>query len=259
MTVVARASYKADAILLRSLDYGESDRIVTFLTDDFGKIKGIAKGARRSRKRFANALEICSLSRIIFSRRNRDGLALIENCDVGNHYPGIRADLASSLTAAYLVDLVDQFTLEGKKHGDLFRLVQDFLELLEEGHCSEGMVRIFELRLLKLLGYEPVLDRCMKCGTPLDKMTAILFDPLEGGIRCPSCRHHARDAYPTAPGTVKLLLLGKDMETGKISRLAFSAGAEEESRKMLAPFIRHLLGKELKSLNVLNEIKRMAF
>jgi DNA repair protein RecO (recombination protein O) len=80
-----RSTHKASAFVLRTLDYGESDRIVTFYTDEFGKLKGIAKGARRSRKRFANAIEMFSCSTIVFSRKNNQGLALIENCDVSNH------------------------------------------------------------------------------------------------------------------------------------------------------------------------------
>ena len=65
-----KSAQKTKAIVLRSIDYGESDRILTFLTDDFGKLKGIAKGARRSRRRFANALEPFSLSTLHFSRRH---------------------------------------------------------------------------------------------------------------------------------------------------------------------------------------------
>lgn len=254
----ARASHKADAILLRSINYGESDRIVTFFTDEYGKVVGIAKGARRSQKRFANALESFSLVRLMFSRRNREGLALIEACEVGCHYPGIRTDLEKTLTATYLVELVDHFTLEGKSQAAVFRILKDYLDVMEGGKTSEGFVRIFELQLLRLLGYEPVMDRCITCGTRLEDMAAILFDPLEGGIRCQACDPGVRAVYPLMPGTVKLLLLGKTMSVDRLGRLVFSQTAAAESRKALAAFIQHLLGRELKSLNVLNEIKRMA-
>jgi DNA repair protein RecO (recombination protein O) len=253
-----RTNHKSNAILIRSLDYGESDRIVTFFTDEFGKIKGIAKGARRSKKRFVNAFENGSRSRIIFSRKSSEGLALIEACDVDHHYPRIRMDLEKTLTAAYFTELVDQFTLEGKRNEGLFSLLADTLNLLETGGVSEGIVRIFELRFLKLMGYEPVLEHCVKCKVPLEQMTRIFFDPSAGGIRCMSCNSHIRETYPMAVGTVKLLLLGKGVDIERISRLTFSMRDREESRKALASFIRHLLGKELKSLNVLNEIKQIA-
>jgi DNA repair protein RecO (recombination protein O) len=96
----ARTLQQTEAIVLRVIDYGESDRIVTFCTADFGKIRGIAKGARRSRKRFVNTLEPFSCSRVHFSRRGPDTLALIEGCDVLSHFPGIRADLEKTLAAS---------------------------------------------------------------------------------------------------------------------------------------------------------------
>ncbi|MBE9547741.1 MAG: DNA repair protein RecO [Proteobacteria bacterium] len=254
-----RSTYKTSAIVLHSLDYGESDRIITFYTDNFGKLKGIAKGARRSKKRFPNALELFSHSNILFSKRSRDGLALIENCDVTNHYPGIRSDLEKTLIASYFIDLTNQFTSEGKKNGALFQLLQDFLELINAGDGSEIITRLFELRLLRLKGFEPVLDRCIACGVSVDETgnRYLLFNSTDGGVKCPECSSNNRDSIPVSLGTIKILLMGKEMETGKIDRLFLSGQAAKEGKEILAGFIRHLLGKELKSLNVLNEVREM--
>jgi len=256
--MTSRQSYKTDAVLLRSIPYGESDRIVTFFTEAHGKVRGMAKGARRSRKRFVNALENFSCGQLMFSRRSREGLAWIEAHDVQNHFPGIRADIDKTLTASYFVELVDAFTLEGKKNGELFGHLRDFLDYLDAGRPAEGIIRIFELRLLKHLGYEPVLDRCVGCRTLLEEMEQIFFDPREGGIRCGKCAPRNGELHAMMPGTVKILLLGKEMETAALHQLVFSGAALRESRKALTAFLRHLLGRELKSLNVLNEIKRMA-
>src|SRR5512137_804594 len=128
-----KTSQKTRAIVLRSLDYGESDRILTFLTDEVGKLKGIAKGARRSRRRFANALEPFSLATILFSRRGSSGLSFIEGSDVINHFAGIRADLDGTLVAAYVAELAEQFSVEGKKNLPLFELLKDFLGFIECG------------------------------------------------------------------------------------------------------------------------------
>ena len=260
--MIPRTSNKASAIVLRSLDYGESDRIITFYTDNFGKLKGIAKGARRSKKRFPNAFELFSCSSILFSRSNRGGLALVEGCDVTNYYSGIRSDLEGTLVASYFVDLVNQFTREGKKSRDLFQLLRDFLGLLEIGNSSETMMSFFELRLLKLTGFEPVLDRCAACRTPVDDLRAycdmsLMFNPADGGIKCPGCSFNNRDSFPVSLGTVKTLLMGKEMEIDKIDRLSLSEQTTTESREILNRFIRHILGKELRSLNVLNQIREM--
>ncbi|MHA1880116.1 MAG: DNA repair protein RecO [Candidatus Heimdallarchaeota archaeon] len=253
-----RSTYKACAFVLHTLDYGESDRIVTFYTDEFGKLKGIAKGARRSRKRFANAIDLFSRSAIVFSRKNNQGLAVIENCDVINYYPEIRADLEKSILASYFIELTDNFTVEGKKNPQLFQLVQDFLGLIGGGNNPEEITRFFELRLLKLSGYEPALERCHVCNTPLDKTENIFFSPLDGGIKCIKCAQNDVSSIPVSIGTIKMLLMGKEIETSKIHRLAFSKQSLKESSEILGSFIRHILGRKLNSLQILNKIRKMS-
>jgi DNA repair protein RecO (recombination protein O) len=250
----ARNQYRTEAIVLRILDYGESDRIVTFCTSEFGKLRGIAKGARRSRKRFANALEPFSHSKILFSRRGPDSLALIESSDVICHFPAIRADLEKTLGASYLIDLTDQFTL---KNEELFRLLHGFLQLIETVPAREALLRFFEIRLLKLSGYDPHLDHCLICRTPLDKETAYRFRSADGGLTCLSCRPEGPDTVPVSLGTIRTLLLGRDLSIDRLERLLLSEQSAAECRLLLSHFIRHILGKEPKSVHVLNEIRRL--
>jgi DNA repair protein RecO (recombination protein O) len=255
--MIARLKNRTTGFVLRAIDYGESDRIVTFYTREFGKLKGIAKGARRSKKRFANAIEIFSCSTVIFSRRSRQGLALIENCDVVNHYPGIREDLEKTLTASYMIELTDQFTVEGKKSVQLFSLLEAFLGLVNEGVHSDETTRFFEIRLLKLSGYDPVLERCIVCNSSVDRIESPCFNPIDGGIRCLKCRQNNLSFIPVSIGTIKALLLGKEIDINRIHRLNLSQQSLRESREILSSFIKHTLGKELRSVRVLNQIKRM--
>ncbi len=262
--MIPKHSKKASAIVLSSLDYGESDRIITFYTNDFGKLTGIAKGARRSRKRFPNALELFSCSDILFSERNSGGLRLIESCHVTNHYSGIRSDLEKTLVASYFIDLTAQFTSESEKNQRLFQLLQDFLEIIDTRNYSEVITRLFELHLLKLKGFEPVLDRCTACKTPINEIESeyragsLLFSLNRGGIKCPKCNSDNKPSLPISIGTIMTLLMGKKMDISKIHRLTLSTQAAEESKKVLVSFIQHLLGKNLRSLDVINKIERMS-
>ncbi len=171
----ARESHKTTGFVLRTLSYGESDLIVTFYSHDFGKFKGIAKGAKRSKKRFANVFEPFSLTNIIFSRKNRDMLAFIESCDIIDHYDAIRQDLEKTLIASYFIDLTDHFSPEGKKNERLFELLQDFFMMLGRKKLVIAAVRFFEMRLLKLTGFEPTLDHCIICKTPVTNGNAYYF------------------------------------------------------------------------------------
>jgi DNA repair protein RecO (recombination protein O) len=113
--MIASVHIKTRGIVLRLIDYAESDRIVSFLTEDFGKLTGIAKGARKSRKRFANALEPFTCLAVVFSKKKSAKMAFIEEAAIVDHYPCIRENLAKTLTAAYFMDLVDQFSLREKE------------------------------------------------------------------------------------------------------------------------------------------------
>ena len=251
-----RIQCRTEAIVLKTIDYGESDQIVTFYTREYGKIKGIAKGARRSKKRFVNALEPFSCSEINFSRHNPDHLDFIDGCDVSCHFPGIRSNLEKTLAASYLIELVDQFTPENKKSEGSFKLLHDFLVLLEKRALSEALLRFFEIRLLRIAGYDPVLDYCLSCKATLESGKTYRFDSLKGGIVCNSCKT-GPDTIPVSLGTIKTLVMGRAMETESLGRLLFTARSAEESSRLLSQFIRHILGRELKSLRVLNEINRL--
>lgn len=252
-----RITYKSSAVVLHGFDYGETDRILTFYTADFGKLKGIAKGARRSKKRFMNALEPFCVSTIFFSKKATGTLALIEGCDVKTHNAGIRENLEKTLTCAYITDLVDTFTVEGKKNSSLFQLLTHVLSLINEGNPSETLTRIFEIRLLTLSGYEPLLDSCVGCKTPLTEIKSPSFIPAEGGITCSTCHKNVHDGVSISPGTLKSLILGKNIALEKISRVAFSPQIVKESGDLLERFIHHLVGREIKSLKVLHQIRTM--
>ncbi|HET6461819.1 MAG TPA: DNA repair protein RecO [Syntrophales bacterium] len=251
-----RIVHKTTAIVIHALDYGESDRIITFYSSDFGKVKGIAKGARRSKKRFSNALEPMSYCNIIFSK-GRGTLALIEGCDVIDHHANIRGDLHKTLLSSYLTELVDKFTLEGKKNVELFKLLLNFLGLVDSGVCSEVLARFFEIRLLRLTGYEPVLDRCVTCKRPVGEEAVYHFTMSDGGLRCNACHQNNSDSPYISLETIRTLLLAKEVNTAEINMIAFSDQTAQECRDVLVGFIHYLLGKEVKSFLVLNHIQKM--
>ena len=251
-----RESHKTTGFVLKSLSYGESDLIITFYSREFGKIKGIAKGAKRSKKRFANVFEPFSLTNIIFSRKNRDALAFIASCDIIDHYPLIRQDLEKTLTASYFIDLTDHFSPEGKSNENLFMLLLDFLACLTREKVSDTTIRFFEMRLLKITGFEPALTACVRCKTPVTNGASYYFFPKDGGITCALCARPERYDQSISAGTVRTLLLGKDMDIEKMKMVSMPESLACESRNILCGFITHVLGKEVKSLKVMEQVRR---
>lgn len=115
--------YTTKAIVIQSRHYGESDKIVTFFTRDFGKVKGIAKGARRSKKRFQNALEIFSHLRLIFFDREGMGLMRAESCDILHHFPRIRENFKKILYGNYYLELINEMAGEREENAEAFDLL----------------------------------------------------------------------------------------------------------------------------------------
>jgi len=124
--------------------------------------------------------------------------------------------LEKTLIASYLIELVDQFTRGGKENGNLFRLLQDFLILIDAGEISEWLVRFFEIRLLKLSGYEPVLDRCLACKKPVSDAYTYRFHVKEGGLRCNACHPGGFGSLPVSFGAIGTLLLGKELKSLRV-------------------------------------------
>src|SRR6185295_7919542 len=110
-----------EAVILRTRPYGEADKIVTFLTDDAGKLTGIAKGAKNSRRRFANCLDPFTHVRVHFRTRPGAGLVFMDSCDL-LHSTGELAEPTKFAYGSYLIELVDQLTEEAHPVPEIYRL-----------------------------------------------------------------------------------------------------------------------------------------
>lgn len=206
--------FEADSIVLRFTDYGEADRIVSLFTLEHGKLQGIARGARRSRKRFAGALEPFAHLRLQLERRS--GLANILSADIVSIFPGIRGDLAKIGTAAYACELVERLTPEEEPNPRLFRLLFCYLERLDTAPLSPSDRRFFAVNLLKVLGYQPELE--------------------VRGVSEETAR-----------------LLARAMQSGRFGAIVFPDHLLREADLLLNPAIDLHLDRELKSLAFLAE------
>jgi DNA repair protein RecO (recombination protein O) len=249
--------YTTNAIVIRSHHYGESDKIVTFFTKDFGKLKGIAKGARRSKKRFQNALDLFSHLRLIFFDREGMGLIRAENCDILHTFPKIREDLKKIFYGNYYLELVNEMSGERESNADAFDLLLSFLLALETKETQEEQLRMFEVRMLSLFGYRPNMRSCGLCSKDWDdfkEVFSVFFSIEKGILVCGQCSNVLSHPIPLSLGTARLIERISQMGLDRIDRLKFTHQALSESRELLPKFITYQLGKELKSLKALSRV-----
>ncbi|GAB4565369.1 MAG: DNA repair protein RecO [Geothermobacteraceae bacterium] len=175
----------SEAIILRHTDYGEADRIVSLFTADHGLLRGFARGARKSRKRFGAALEPFARVRLLWQQRSSSSLVQLREAELVGLHPRLRTDLKAMALAAYGCELVEQLFGEGGEHPEVFALLAGLLASLDRmGGCAEHRL-LLELRLLRLSGHEPHLLHCSLCGGGLPDQAR--FSPLHNGSLCPHC------------------------------------------------------------------------
>jgi len=249
--------FTTNAIVIHSFNYGESDKIVTFFTEDFGKLKGIAKGARRSKKRFQNALDIFSHLRLVFFDRDGLGLARVQGCDILSSFPEIRENLRKIIYGNYFLEIVSEMAGERAAHPEAFHLILSFLEALEEGEPMEEHLRTFEIRMLSIFGYRPNLKRCFLCKRDweaLRETPSVFFSLERGALLCGGCQRPEDLLIPLSLGTARLIEGISETELSRIHRFRFTDQALSETEQLLPRFISYQLGKELKSLKAMGTI-----
>ena len=199
------------AIVLHGSDLGESDRLITLYTADFGRLKGVAKGAKRSRRRFLNALEPFTHIHLVFTPARSGGLALLQQASIRRSFPALAERWPSFALASLCCELVSLWTREGDGDIRIFRLLYGLLSALEEAPEPYLPALTFQLQLLYLVGYGLSLERCVVCGGGLTPAGCRISPD---GLLCGGC---------TPPGVRALapetLLLLRRLARTRIDRL----------------------------------------
>lgn len=173
--------------MLRWRSYGDSDKIATLLTEDAGKLTGIAKGAKNSRRRFANSLEPLARVRVHFRQKPGAGLAFLESCELLAATAPF-CEPARFAYGSYVAELTDRLTVEEDPAHNLYGLLEQALAELERGPATSAFLRGFELQLLAGAGLEPQLDACGRCQRPWRGDQPAWIATHHGTLACDACR-----------------------------------------------------------------------
>ena len=244
------------AIMLRAIQYGDHDSIVTFFALEYGKITLIAKGARKSLKRFAGVLELFSALNLVWTDRRGRGLPILKEASVICPFEKLRTNITRTAYASYWCELVYQWMQQGEKQISVYQLLNHVLNELNRGDISAEILHVaFQLHFMQINGFAPTLDRCIACERPLDQFTdaGVSFKIKQGGISCRACGPCKAGELPLSKGTVKHLRWILNTPLIKLDRIKFSRQAVNESCRVLEAFIPCHLGQETKSLKLLKE------
>jgi DNA repair protein RecO (recombination protein O) len=251
-------SFSTPAIMLRRIDHGDYDLIITCFTLTKGKISTIAKYAKKSVKRFSGLLELFSVLNVVCHTGRGRGLPVLQEAVLKHPFIEIRGDIKKTAYASYWAQLIIAWMEEGQKHEPLYYLFHHVLEKLDQGHMSgEALSILFQMRFMKMAGLDPNLNECSICRVEMEriKKNEIIFDLKKGGIVCEKCASGSAGQIFLSKGTIKQLLWIKSGELKKAGRIRFTSRALKEGIEFIEAFVPYHLGKEPRSLKFLRQIR----
>ncbi|MCL4867594.1 MAG: DNA repair protein RecO [Anaerolineae bacterium] len=248
-------TFRTEAIVLRRTDFGEADRLLTLYCREFGKLRAVAKGARKPQSRKTGHVELFMRTQFLLAE-GRD-LPIITQAEMVQAYRALREDLVRTTYAAYGVELLDQFTPDEERNSRLYDLLAAALSWFATTHNILGAARYYELRLLTLVGFQPQLFHCVRCETPVAEQDQFFSAEL-GGILCPNCQPFDRKAKPISAAAVKVLrhLQTRDWKTAQALNLKRSLHTELET--IMHFYLRYHLERQLKSVDFLHRLRQEA-
>lgn len=240
---------KSPALVLRTIDFSETSSVVTLMTRDFGKVRALAKGARRPKGPFESALDLLCLSNVVFIRKSNEALDLLTEAKLLRRFRIRDRDLSSLYGAYYVAELVNELTHDYDAQPALFDAADETLLALATTGSIPALLLRFELVALALTGHAPSLDTCVECGAPVGGMAVggagagrVAFAQLAGGVLCPRCRPGKTQVVSITPAVLDVLVRFADLDSDDWRGVELARQLAGELRGVMNHYLAHLIG-----------------
>jgi DNA repair protein RecO (recombination protein O) len=242
---------KTSAITLKSRKWGEADRIVTFYAKHLGKIRGVARGARRLKSRMGAALEPLTLCELNLFEKSGESLYQVSQVDLIEPFVRFREDLTLMAAAARMANVVGAVTPDGDPDPPLFETLEHGLRSLLTSDDPALTALLFQIRLLGLTGFRPQTDHCAGCGK-----TRVIhepqFSPVSGGLVCASCAAHQRiPCLPLSRGSLAFLQQALRLAPAMVTRLKAAGQVRSEVEDAIERYVTVVAGKRIPPVDFL--------
>lgn len=245
-------TYAVSGIVLRRIDLGEKDRILTVYSREKGKLSAVAKGSRRPGSKLAGASEPLTYSRMFLSAGRE--LEVLTQAEIRESFPNLRGSISSIAYGIYLLELVSHFVDEIQPNPDLFDTLLSSLYVLESGTDPEITARHFELQVLSILGYEPRFEACLRCEREFGR-EKIAFSPSLGGVVCQECGAPPSDAIIVPSALVSYVRALRKAEPQNLRSFSIPPGARRDLARVLRWHIRYRMERDLRSVEFIRVVE----
>ena len=246
---------RSAAVVIGSFPLGESDLLVTLFSRQYGKVRGVARSARRMRSRFGGALEVFTLGELIFFDGGRGDLVQIDHFDIVRPFARLRDDLERLGQAAWTAECVARLTAERDPHPVVYGLLVRALTTIEAGGMPARAASTFGVRCVDALGHRLRLDRCVLCGIP-PRTGGAALDVTSGGVVCGRCAAATPGALAVSPAALHALRWLRTCSWPE-GMGAVLPPIESELRQLLDAHVAHLSGQSARASRFLREVDKL--
>lgn len=247
---------RVEAVVLRHVDWGEADRLLGLYTREQGKLRGVAKGARKLRSRKAGHLEPFTRVALLLAR-GRD-LWIVTQAETVDAYLPLRDDLVRTGYAAYVIELLDRFTYEEGENRAIYSLLVDTLQRISAGESTFTALRYYEIQLLDHLGFRPQFFQCVRGGEEIHPEDQF-FSAREGGVLCPRHGRGVSDSRPVSREALRYLRHFQRSSYTEAVRAQVPISYQQEMETLLNYYLTYLLERGLKTPQFIQEMKRGSY
>ncbi|HEX2926915.1 MAG TPA: DNA repair protein RecO [Ruminiclostridium sp.] len=239
-------------IVIKEVNTGEADKIITVLTAEEGKISVAAKNSRRAKSSLSAGAQLFAYSEYMLFKGKE--LYNMSSCEVIESNYEIRNDIVKLTYCSHILELIQDNAQEGEPSGEVLQLLLNTLYVISKTERPLNLVtRVFELRLMSLLGYEPHVISCVNCGKAQDEN--MFFDFDNSGLVCKDCLNPKARFTAVLPGTVKALKYINYISPQKLFNFSLSQESIKELEQISIRYIKEHIGKEYKKLDYLKQLK----
>jgi len=242
----------SEAFVLQTWPFREGDLIVSFLTRDFGKLRGVARRARRPKSGFGSGLERLSHIRMSYFQRENRELVNIDSCEILHSQFAVLNDFASACALDFFAEVSEQLLPAAEANEKYFRLIAAVLDDLRSGTNAWRGVTYFSVWAVKLAGLLPELHVCLGCGSWLEAERA-WFTRQREGLYCHDCRS-ALDLRGTWELTPESRAIAEEIlhtPIGQLSDRSWSQTTAADLRRVLAQQMESQIERKLITFPVL--------
>lgn len=243
---------KAEGIILRTTDYGETNKIITLYTKEYGKIGLMAKGAKKPNNPLASVSQVLFYGLCLFNKGR--GLGMLYQAESIQSFLSIRMDIEKMGYAALIVELSDRLTEDSHPSPALYRLILGILLQMEDGADPAVLSSIFAIKMMESAGIRPKLDRCIKCG---GVTRPFFFSVTGGGMLCHRCAENDPYALSMSAATARLLALFLKIPIDRIGKISLKRQTIHEIEQIIYSCYEQNAGIKLRARRFIDQLARL--